>query len=231
MSDGPKDKQNNGAWLKVGLYRASVLTKLSRDAEWAWFRLQFYSALDDNGGRLRPSEVVVALDRKVTQKAADKLLVELEEHGLIVVQDGALILPRFADENPPADTWHDPVKRERDARRKRLMRDTELCNRIKNRDRHLCRYCGIRVNWTDKVGDAGGTYDHIDPDGDNSFANVVVSCRACNCSGKRDRTPEQWIADFPLQGRTLKRPGTPAEQAEAIDSARWKGAAVPCAPG
>jgi hypothetical protein len=225
-----RDKEANGAWLKVGLYRASVLTKLSRDAEWAWFRLQFYSAADDNGGRLRPSEVVVALERKVTQKVADKLLAELEEHGLVTVDNGALVLPRFPEENPPADTWHDPVKRERWARGRRLLRDSELCKRIKDRDRHLCRYCGVRVNWTDKVGRAGGTYDHVDPDGDNSITNVVVACRACN-GHKRDRTPDQWITEEPATGHTLKRPGTTAEQALTIDTAHREGNTVRCAPG
>jgi hypothetical protein len=220
-----RDKEANGAWLKVGLYRRSALAKLSKDADWAWFKLQMFSAEDDNRGRMRPRDVLVALDRKVSQRIADKLLEELADAGLVEHVDGMLVLPRFEDENPPAETWHDPVKRERWARDKRLKRDGELCRRIKERDRNLCRFCGVRVNWDDRNGDTGGTYDHLDPDGDNSFNNVVVSCRGCNCAatGKRDRTVEQWIAAEPRHGRTLKKPGTTAEQAEAIDRSRWEG--------
>lgn len=201
------EKEASGAWLKVGLYRRSTLAKMSKDAQWAWWTLQAFCADDDNGGRVPKRDLVTALNRQVPQRAADKLMAELVEYQLTVDDGDAWTFPRFAAENPSADTWHDPVKRERWARDKRLKRDGELCRRIQARDRNLCRYCGTRVNWNDKVSPRGGTYDHVDPDGENSFANVVVSCRLCN-GRKADRTPEQWIEDDPAGGRTLLRAGT-----------------------
>ena len=234
-------KEADGAWLKVGTYRRSTLDKLSRDAEWAWFRLQLHSAEDDNRGRTAERDLLAALARKVSKSKAEQLLGELVEYGLLewvaqgtVVEDidrdratphtlaaNCWILPRFQQENPPAATWNDHVERSRWQRLKALHRDGELCRRIKTRDRNQCRYCGVRVDWSDRNGPTGGTYDHVDPDGDNSELNVVVACRQCN-GRKRDRTPDQWVAAGP-GGLTLKRPGTTCEQAIAIDAAHGKG--------
>ena len=215
--------------MKVGIYRGSTLDKLTRDGEWAWSRLQRYCVEDDNYGVLPRRELLVGLGRKVSGKKAEQLMAELVEFELAVPAElvdlveeppevvarleafpESWMFPRFTEENPPGDVWRDPVRRERWARDKRLKRDGELCRRIKDRDRHRCRYCGIRVNWNDRNGDAGGSYDHVDPDGENQYTNVVVACRACNSGehGKRDRTVEQWIAEEPLHGRTLKKPGT-----------------------
>jgi hypothetical protein len=82
-----------------------------------------------------------------------------------------------------------------DARRKELERDRDLVAAIKERDRDRCRYCGALVNWRDRRGPKGGTYDHVQPRGDNSLNNVVVACRRCNCA-KGGRTPEE--AGMPL---------------------------------
>ena len=215
------EKEASGAWLKVGIYRRSTLSKLSQRAEWAWFCLQLFSAEDDNAGRVRKRDLVTALHRKVGQKAAAGLVAELVEEGLVIEHSDHYELPRFPDENPPAAVWHDEVQRHRWRRDKALKRDGSLCRRIKERDRHLCRFCGIRVNWDDKNGKGGGTYDHLDPDGDNQIDNVVVACRGCN-SRKGCRTVEQWIASDARHGRTLKRSGTTAAAADAIDEARWK---------
>jgi hypothetical protein len=77
------------------------------------------------------------------------------------------------------------------ARRKReLYDDMRLTRTVKTRDHSICRYCGVIVDWADRKGLHGGTYDHVNPDGDNSEDNLVVSCRSCN-SIKNRRTPEQ----------------------------------------
>lgn len=76
------------------------------------------------------------------------------------------------------------------ARRYALYNDMRLIKAVRARDGDYCRYCGKKVNWSDKRGVDGGTYDHVDPDGDNSLENVVVACRSCN-SKKQDRTPEE----------------------------------------
>lgn len=76
------------------------------------------------------------------------------------------------------------------ARRYSLYNDMRLIKAVRARDGDFCRYCGKKVNWSDKRGVDGGTYDHVDPDGDNSLENIVVACRSCN-SKKQDRTPAE----------------------------------------
>lgn len=71
-----------------------------------------------------------------------------------------------------------------------LYNDMRLIKAVRARDGDFCRYCGKRVNWNNRKGADGGTYDHVDPDGDNTIDNIVVSCRSCN-SRKSDRTPEE----------------------------------------
>lgn len=95
----------------------------------------------------------------------------------------------------------------RKQRNKALNRDRKLVQQILARDGTLCRYCGIRVNFNDRRGVYGGTYDHVDPDGENSLTNVVVACRGCNAE-KSHRTPEE--AGMPLlEPGTIWTPGEP----------------------
>src|SRR5271165_5174026 len=86
-------------------------------------------------------------------------------------------------------------KRGWDAKRKTLFQDRELVAAIRARDQDHCRYCGREVNWNDRKGKRGGTYDHVQPRGDNTLENVVVACRECN-TRKGARTPDQ--AQMPL---------------------------------
>lgn len=86
-------------------------------------------------------------------------------------------------------------KRLSDVRRQALFRDSPLREAIRSRDAGRCRYCDAEVNWQDRRGHLGGTYDHLDPDGPNTMENLVVACRGCN-SRKRGRTPME--ADMPV---------------------------------
>lgn len=183
----------------------AALAALSWDAAALWRQLRGYCADQGLDGVLPKRKLHVAVERRITEKRALAILDELVEEDLISVTDEAFVLD-WSDQ-PSAEVWNDPVQRMRWARAKALGRDSELCRRIKERDRNLCRYCGIRVDWNNKVGKGGGTYDHVDPDGENSLENVVVSCRRCN-GRKRDRTPEQ-------AGMTILKPGTTAAQAAA----------------
>jgi hypothetical protein len=72
------------------------------------------------------------------------------------------------------------VDRDWDRRRKQLYRDGPLLALIRARDADQCRYCGVVVNWADRRGSRGATFDHIEPRGDNDASNVVVACRGCN---------------------------------------------------
>lgn len=91
-------------------------------------------------------------------------------------------------------------ERESNRRRADLHRDPELRDAVRKRDRDRCRYCGISVDFKARRGPTRGTYDHVDPEQGNTFANLVVSCGPCN-SSKGHRTPEQW-------GRPLLEPGS-----------------------
>ena len=77
-----------------------------------------------------------------------------------------------------------------DVKRKELHRDRELIDAIRERDGDMCRYCGVVVDWNNRRGSTGGTYDHVQPRGPNSLANVVVACRRCN-NVKGPRTPNE----------------------------------------
>lgn len=74
--------------------------------------------------------------------------------------------------------------------RKALHRDRELVAAVRLRDKDECRYCAVAVNWTDKRGPVGGTYDLVSPGGPNTLENVVVACRRCN-TVKNARTPDE----------------------------------------
>jgi 5-methylcytosine-specific restriction endonuclease McrA len=101
------------------------------------------------------------------------------------------------------DVWRNPTAREKELRHKRLHRDTDLLARIKDRDRLLCRYCGVRTRWDgDKKSRLAGTYDHVDPDGGNEMANVVIACNHCNTVRKKDRTLEQAGMSLYVAGTT-----------------------------
>lgn len=91
---------------------------------------------------------------------------------------------------PKRTEVQEPLERVRWRRKQALKKNRPLCEAVVTRDKGCCRYCGTRVNWADRKGTTGGTYDHIDPDGDNTIDNVVVACRRCN-GRKRDRTPTE----------------------------------------
>ncbi len=80
-------------------------------------------------------------------------------------------------------------KRAADKRRQALCRDPVLKKAIRDRDADRCRYCDIKVRWTQGRAPDTGTFDHVDPDGPNALENLVVAC--CSCNGaKKHRTPE-----------------------------------------
>ena len=112
----------------------------------------------------------------------------LVDAGLIHPIEGGYVVTGYLDRNPSRGDIQEV--RGKDGRKHALHRDRDLIAAIRDRDGNTCRYCGVTVEWTDRRGSRGGTYDHVDPDGDNSFLNVVVACRGCNAV-KGKRTPEQ----------------------------------------
>jgi hypothetical protein len=120
------------------------------------------------------------------------------------------------------DGKDDPIERKRSARRRELNRKEwgkAIVAQVRQRDQDRCRYCGVLTVWSvGRGGDtrsvASGTIDHVDPfDWVNSVRNCVVACRTCN-GQKRDRTPEDWVADGgrPLRPAPERRTkGAPSE--------------------
>lgn len=118
--------------------------------------------------------------KKPVQRLVDAGLVEPIEGGYIVIG--------YLERNPSRDDVRET--RGKDGRKHALHRDKQLVRAIRARDGDQCRYCGATVDWTDRRSSKGGTYDHVDPAGENSMNNVVVACRGCNAV-KGKRTPEQ----------------------------------------
>lgn len=56
----------------------------------------------------------------------------------------------------------------------------EVAQAVKERDGNTCRHCGKKVNWSDRRGPDGATYDHLQPTAPQTIDNIVVSCRSCN---------------------------------------------------
>jgi hypothetical protein len=178
------------AWLKTHPAKRADLERLSFEAEGLWHIVRLYCAGVGNDGQLPKAELHVAVARKISEAKARRLMAQLVAAGEVLEHDVTYELVKWLDDQPAAAVWDDDTQRERWARNKALRRDRGLCKAIQERDANLCRYCGIRVNWTDRKGAGGGTYDHVDPDGLNTLDNVVVACRRCN-GRKKDRTPEQ----------------------------------------
>lgn len=119
-----------------------------------------------------------------TRALANKLV----DAGLWHRVDGGFRFHQWEDRQPTkADVEAD---RRANAARQKVFRSPHLRDAVRKRDGDRCRYCGVLVAWNDRRGAAGGTYDHVIPDGPTDEANLVVCCRGCNASKGR-RTPEQ----------------------------------------
>lgn len=178
-----------------------ALDAASWDAAALWQAVQLYMADTGTDGSLPKVLLPAAVSRRLSAKSLAACTAELcSPHIGLWVDEGDLVRSTHW-EQPPVDVWTDDVKRHRWQRAKALFRDSSLCRAVKDRDRNLCRYCGERVNWMDKRSKISGTYDHVDPDGENLLSNVVVACRKCNGT-KKDRTPEQAGMPLYLAGTT-----------------------------
>jgi 5-methylcytosine-specific restriction endonuclease McrA len=205
-------------WLKISPEKVKgALARVSFDAFGLYHAVELYMCTSGTDGTLPVRHLSVATDRRLAQPKCVALLTQLVDEALVTVEGDVVHLVHW--EQPPVATWTDDVLRARWQRGKELLRDKHLTGEVKERDRHLCRYCGVRVNWADRRGATAGTYDHVDPDGGNDIENVVVACRRCN-GRKRDRTPEQ-------AGMPLYRPGTTAATIAAGSASPIAASAVP----
>lgn len=67
-----------------------------------------------------------------------------------------------------------------EAQRRNDNANAEIVVPVRHRDGDACRYCGRVVNWDDRKGAYGGTYDHRPPGEAASAETSVVACRSCN---------------------------------------------------
>jgi hypothetical protein len=117
-----------------------------------------------------------------------KAITEMTAAGLWSVSNGGYAVHDFLQWNDDRETVRN---RQRLAKhRQAFLNDPGLRQALRRRDGDQCRYCGAIVNWSDRRGVTGATYDHVDPRGDATMDNIVIACRGCN-SRKRDRHPAE----------------------------------------
>ena len=82
--------------------------------------------------------------------------------------------------------------------RKADTSDPRLTVPVRRRDGDACRYCGKVVNWADRKGNRGGTYDHLVPgQRAQNHHELVVACIECN--GGRGDGSKGREARYPLK--------------------------------
>lgn len=89
-----------------------------------------------------------------------------------------------------------------DKRKRNLYDDAGLTRSVRERDGDNCRYCGTTVNWKDRKGAKGGTYDIVDPDGLNTLENIVVACRGCTSKKNNRSLAESGMCLIPSKKQT-----------------------------
>jgi 5-methylcytosine-specific restriction endonuclease McrA len=223
-----------GAPLMIPLWVVQKMHVLDADAYGVLHMVWEHVQTGGLPGRLHIDDLPGATQRRFSKARLDKALAQLHRHEtqaddnttvklwFDLVDDHVVLAPWWRDLNPPPAIWQDDTERH-DRRVRRELKSAKfewLRTHVRQRDRNLCRYCGIRVKWDNHNGDQGATHDHLDPDGENTRENVCISCRRCN-GRKGRRTPEQWVLDDPKHALTLLPAGTLAADA-ATARARWE---------
>ena len=173
------------------IVKLAALTKMDRDLARAKLeRLWLWALTNRLSGALSYDDVLLLTDVMRIKGDPQKMVDALVACGLLEdTGDGYYI--HDWDEHAGALIERKEEQRAYNKRKNALYNDLRLTKAVRDRDGDTCQYCGKTVNWRDRKGCDGGTYDHIDPDGDNSLDNLCVACRSCN-SSKRGRTP--WAA-------------------------------------
>jgi len=174
-------------WLKMddGFAEHEKVTGLSDRAFRVHVGALCYAARSNTDGRVPRSHLAVL---RGTVRHADELVAA----GLWDTSaGGGWSIHDYLQYNPSAA---DLAQRSALAQRRwALNHNDDLREAIRDRDGDQCRYCRRTVNWRDRRGPAGGTYDHVVPvtqGGADDLENIVVACKGCN-SAKGARTPAE----------------------------------------
>jgi hypothetical protein len=189
-------------WTRIDdrIHSHRKFKRVSNDAIALWLLALSYCGDNLTDGRLTDTEVerLLAERRMGKEVVAELTGAPSGEEPLWHRVEGGYAVHDYLDYNPSRE--HVLREREWAIRRKELYADPELMRFIRGRDRDRCRYCGRQVNWKDRRGAGGGTYDHVVPRGPTTADNLVVACRGCN-SAKGGHAPAE-------RGMRLLAPGS-----------------------
>jgi hypothetical protein len=102
--------------------------------------------------------------------------------------------------------------------RNKETRDPAITAVVKHRDGDFCRYCAVQVKWSDKRGQQGATYDHIDPNLAVGAANIVIACRSCNSKKKNNKLEDVGMVLLPAPDPGLRSvPSPPSPEPSTAD--------------
>jgi hypothetical protein len=173
------------AWVRIhdGATRHHKILNLSDKAFRMWVEGLSHAQEGLTDGLL-PHRVLRTFGVRVTANATK----ELVDGGLWHRKADGYEIHHFLDWNDSKDAIR---HREQLAKHRGMfIRNPDLRRTLRQRDQDRCRYCGVEVNWSDRRGGTGATYDHVDPRGPADLTNLVVACRSCN-SSKGGRAPDE----------------------------------------
>ena len=146
-----------------------------------------------------------------------RVVQELTDAGLWAATDTGFLVHDYLVYNPSREQVE--AERAIAKRRHAMNADPEFAKRVKDRDGNRCRYCGVLVNWRDRKGAMGGTYDHVLPifqGGQETFDNLVVACRSCNVKKGARRPEEAGMALLALPESSLNLDGITPELRQPV---------------
>lgn len=168
-------------WFKVDdkLHAHPKWWSLSPNAKALWTTAGSWSSSYKTDGVVLTAQLaILAPQVGLTAGKMRQAATELVDAGLWVLHDGGgWQFHNWTDFNPPRATLDKEAAIEKE--RKKIQNDPDLKTAIRVRDRDLCRYCGVQVNFAARTGNLAGRYDHVIPvtkGGKTILPNVVVCC-------------------------------------------------------
>jgi hypothetical protein len=167
-------------WFKVDdkLHAHPKWWALSPNAKALWTTAGSWCSSYKTDGALLDSQVpMLAPQVGLTPAKTKQAAAELVAANMWQRTDDGWVFHQWTDFNPLKAQQDKEAAIEKE--RKKIQNDPDLKAAIRLRDRDLCRYCGVRVNFAARTGHLAGRYDHVVPvtkGGKTTVDNVVVSC-------------------------------------------------------